>query len=232
MHSVYMQLIEEITQMLNCLLNNKCQSCGYTLRGLLLASDVAILQNAHPCVATHSCVVTGKYDHKMENIVRVRPFQRHSFHIRSEKKTFWNEAHMEQNKKQNLRWLHQSHSHWGSYRGDSLLLPEPTSRSISGIRPLRSFESSTCTIDMLLFFICWLYLIPSLLFPLTEQGGSYSRPNLSLSLFFLCGCLWLVLINMVVEVCVAVQSLYISMWVLFWVLEDCLYIVSDSVWSL
>lgn len=52
-----MQLIEEITQMLNCLLNNKCQSCGYTLRGLLLASDVAILQNAHPCVATHSCVV-------------------------------------------------------------------------------------------------------------------------------------------------------------------------------
>lgn len=32
---------------------------------------------------------------------------------------------------------------------------------------------------MLLFFICWLYLIPSLLFPLTEQGGSYSSPNLN-----------------------------------------------------
>lgn len=41
------------------------------------------------------------------------------------------------------------------------------------------FETATCTIDMLLFFICWLYLIPSLLFPLTEQGGSYSRPNLN-----------------------------------------------------
>lgn len=62
------------------------------------------------------------------------------------------------------------------------------------------FESATCTIDMLLFFICWLYLIPSLLFPLTEQGGSYSCPNLSH--FF--GCLELVLIYMVVEVCVAV----------------------------
>lgn len=81
---------------------------------------------------------------------------------------------------------------------------------------------------MLLFFICWLYLIPSLLFPLTEQGGSYSRPNLSH--FF--GCLGLVLIYIVVEVCVAVQSLCIFMWVLFGVLKDCLYIVSDSVWSL
>lgn len=40
------------------------------------------------------------------------------------------------------------------------------------------FESTTCTIDMLLFFICRLYLIPSLLFPLSELGGSYSRPNL------------------------------------------------------
>lgn len=48
------------------------------------------------------------------------------------------------------------------------------------------FESATCTIDMLLFFICWLYLIPSLLFPLPEQAGSYSHPNLNhLFLFFL-----------------------------------------------
>lgn len=38
------------------------------------------------CIATIVHIVTGKYDHKMENIVCVRPFQWHSFHIRSEKK--------------------------------------------------------------------------------------------------------------------------------------------------
>lgn len=32
-----------------------------------------------------------------------------------------------------------------------------------------SLSWNACTIDMLLFFICWLYLIPSLLFPLPEQ---------------------------------------------------------------
>ncbi len=48
-------------------------------------SDIAGLQNAHSCKATISHIVTGKYDRKMENIVCVRPFQRHSFHIRSEK---------------------------------------------------------------------------------------------------------------------------------------------------
>lgn len=37
------------------------------------------------------------------------------------------------------------------------------------------------------FSICWLYLIPSLLFPLTEQGGNYSR--LLLNLFF--SSIWL-----------------------------------------
>ncbi len=77
------------------------------------------------------------------------------------------------------------------------------------------FESATCTIDMLLFFICWLYLIPSLLFPLTEQGGSYSRPNLNL---FFWGCLGLVLIYMVVEVCAIVRSLCRFIRVLFGVL--------------
>lgn len=50
---------------------------------------------------------------------------------------------------------------------------------------------------MLLFFICWLYLIPSLLFPLAEQGGSSSHPNLNH--FFL--CLELVLIYMAAERC-------------------------------
>lgn len=38
------------------------------------------------CFASNSRIVTRKYDHKMENIVRVRPFRRHSFHIRSGKK--------------------------------------------------------------------------------------------------------------------------------------------------
>lgn len=79
-----------------------------------------------------------------------------------------------ESKKQKLGWLHQSLSHWGSYSGNLLLLLQPTDRSITGIRPLRSFESTVVSIDMLLFFICWLYLIPSLLFPLTEQRGSYS----------------------------------------------------------
>lgn len=85
-------------------------------------SDAAVLQSAHFCTATNSHIVTGKYDHNVANIVCVRPFQWHSFHIRSgekKKKTpIWNEGRVERNKKQNLRWLHQSHSHWGSYRGD------------------------------------------------------------------------------------------------------------------
>lgn len=177
------------------------------------------LQNAHSCIATNSHIVAGKYDRKMENIVYVGPLQQHSFHIRSEgKKTaIWNKACTEWNKKQNLRWLHLSHSHWGSYRDDEPLLLQPSSRSIPGIRPLRSFESATCTIDMLLFFICWLYLIPSL-FPLTEQRGSYSRPNSNLCFFCSLG---LVLIYIVVEVCVAVHSLCLFVWALFGVLQDC-----------
>lgn len=136
---------------------------------------------------------------------------------RGKKTAIWNKACTEWNKKQNLRWLHLSHSHWGSYRDDEPLLLQPSSRSIPGIRPLRSFESATCTIDMLLFFICWLYLIPSL-FPLTEQRGSYSRPNSNLCFFCSLG---LVLIYIVVEVCVAVHSLCLFVWALFGVLQDC-----------
>lgn len=45
-------------------------------------SDVAMLKNVHFCIATNSHLVTGKYDDEMENIVCVRPFQLHSFHIR------------------------------------------------------------------------------------------------------------------------------------------------------
>lgn len=104
--------------------------------------------------------------------------------IREKKRTFELKPLQNETAKQDLGWLHQSLSHWGSYSTDLLLLPQPTGRSIPGIRPLRSFESTTCSIDMLLFFICWLYLIPSLLFPLTEQRGSYSRSLLNPFFFF------------------------------------------------
>lgn len=53
---------------------------------ILSLSGAAVLQSAHFCTATNSHIVTGKYDHNVANIVCVRPFQWHSFHIRSGKK--------------------------------------------------------------------------------------------------------------------------------------------------
>lgn len=54
----------------------------------------------------------------------------------------WNGARCtDGNKKWNLRWLHKSHSHWGSCGSDWWLLPQPFSRSIHGIRPLHCFFS-------------------------------------------------------------------------------------------
>lgn len=47
---------------------------------------------------------------------------------------------------------------------------------------------NACTINMLLFFICWLYLKPSLLFPLPEQRGSFSHHQTWISFLFLVGC--------------------------------------------
>lgn len=145
---------------------------------------------------------------------------------RREKTAIWNKACTEWNKKQNLRWLHLSHSHWGSYRDDEPLLPQPSSRSIPGIRPLRSFESATCTIDMLLFFICWLYLIPSL-FPLTEQRGSYSRPNSNLCFFLQSG------IGSHLHCCGGMcgSSLLVLICVSFVWSPSGLRVVSESAWS-
>lgn len=45
-----------------------------------------VLQNAHSCIVTNSHIIAGKCDRKMENIVYVRLFQQHSFHIHSEEK--------------------------------------------------------------------------------------------------------------------------------------------------
>lgn len=55
--------------MLSHVLINKCLYCGYNLHIALFFSDVAMLQNAHFYIENGSEIVTGTYDHKMENIV-------------------------------------------------------------------------------------------------------------------------------------------------------------------
>lgn len=90
------------------------------------------------------------------------------------------------------------------------------------------FESTTRTIDMLLFFICCWYLKPSLLFPLTELRGSYSRPNLDLFVFFVVWLGW-ALIYIVMEVRLAVCSLVHIAFRCFGVRKDFWYVDSDSI---
>lgn len=147
--------------------------------------------NVKPCIqwcyemhisVQHSPIVPGKYDHKMANLVCVRPFQqRHSFHIRSgegekkhpfEMKPVWSETRNRTSDGFTNLILTGGLTGATSYSSPSLLADQYQE---SG--HYAPFESATCPIDMLLFFICWLYLIPSLLFPLAELGGSYSRPN-------------------------------------------------------
>lgn len=70
-----------------CVLNTKLRCCGYNLKKGMTFSRC---RHAAKCTFLYGNIaatfVSGKYHHKMENIVCVRPFQPHSFHIRSEKK--------------------------------------------------------------------------------------------------------------------------------------------------
>lgn len=75
--------------MLNCLSNNKCKFYGYHPSQIYISIFfwTFCAAKAHFCGTPSSHIVKDMYDHKMENIVCVRPFQQHSFHIRSGKKT-------------------------------------------------------------------------------------------------------------------------------------------------
>lgn len=134
-----------------------------------------------------------RHEHKM------RLFLWRSFHIRSgwKKTPIWNKGPYGVKQETEPQMASPISCSLGVLQGRLATSPlSPLADQYQESGHYTPFESATCTINMLLFFICWLYLIPSLLFPLTEHGGSYSRPNLNH--FFV--CLELVTIYFVVEV--------------------------------
>lgn len=119
-------------------------------------------------------------------------FQLHSFHIHSGEteqthKNIWNGAPPPQywwKQETEPQMTSQISFSLGVLRGRPATPPQahrPINTRNQAITPL---FWKACTIDMLLFFICWLYLIPSLLFPLPEQRGSDCRPHTRISYFF------------------------------------------------